>query len=92
MMLEHGMVHLVATDCHGPTNRSPKLSKARKRVESAVGKTAAARIFQENPLAIVNGETITPFELTPLGRGFSSQLKRWFSFTRRREGAKKRKR
>ncbi len=80
LMLDHGMVHLIATDCHGLSNRAPRLSKALKEAEATVGKTVAAQIFCENPLAIVRKGTMTPFELVPLGRRFSLPLKKYFSF------------
>jgi protein-tyrosine phosphatase len=79
-LLEHGMVHLIATDCHGPMNRAPRLSKAMRAAEAAVGKTVADRIFYENPLQIINGGTVAPFELLPLGSRFSLPLKKYFSF------------
>jgi protein-tyrosine phosphatase len=80
LLLEHGMVHLIATDCHGHRNRTPKLSKALREAEATVGKTLAARIFCENPLEIIRKGTVTPFELLPLGRRFSHPLKKYFSF------------
>ena len=80
LLLEHGMVHLIATDCHGHRNRAPRLSKAMREAEATVGKTVAARIFCENPLEIINKGTVTPFELLPLGRRFSFSLKKYFSF------------
>ncbi|MFZ2447554.1 MAG: CpsB/CapC family capsule biosynthesis tyrosine phosphatase [Syntrophobacteraceae bacterium] len=83
LMLEHGMVHLIATDCHGPRNRAPKLSRAFKETEATVGKTIAARIFRENPMEIVKRGTVAPFELSPLGGRFSLPLKKCFSFFKR---------
>ncbi len=80
LLLDHGMVHLIATDCHGLKNRSPRLSKALKETEAKVGKTIAARIFCENPLAIIKRGTVKPFDLLPLGRRFSPSLKKYFSF------------
>ena len=80
LLLEHGMVHLIATDCHGQMNRAPRLSKALREAEAMVGKTLAAQIFCENPLEIINRGTVTPFELSPLGRRFSLSVKKYFSF------------
>ncbi len=80
LLLEHGMAHLIATDCHGPMNRAPRLAKALREAEATVGKTLAARIFCENPLEIIKRGTVRPFELLPLGRRFSLPLKKYFSF------------
>ena len=80
LLLEHGMVHLIATDCHGLRNRAPRLSKALREAEATVGKNFAARIFCDNPLEIVKRGTVTPFELLPLGRRFSLPLGKYFSF------------
>ncbi len=80
LLLEHGMVHLIATDCHGLRNRSPRLSRALRETEAAVGKNFAARIFCDNPLEIVKRGTVTPFELLPLGKRFSLPLGKYFSF------------
>ncbi|MHC1729937.1 MAG: tyrosine-protein phosphatase [Syntrophobacteraceae bacterium] len=80
LMLEHGMVHFMATDAHGLKNRAPKLSSAKKQAELITGKTGADRITRENPLALLRGDNPVTFDLIPLKRGFAFPLARFFSF------------
>ncbi len=73
-LLRHRMVHLVASDSHGPALRRPVLSKARAVAESIVGPEEAHRIFYEYPVQVLQGEvpdvvTAIPFKKkTPLIR------------------------
>jgi protein-tyrosine phosphatase len=55
-LLRHRMVHLVASDSHGPATRRPVLSKARAITEAAIGPEEAHRIFYEYPALLLNGE------------------------------------
>ncbi|MDR3556104.1 MAG: hypothetical protein P4L55_15210 [Syntrophobacteraceae bacterium] len=54
-LLKRRMVHLVGSDAHGPSRRSPVLSGARAVVESVVGKEEARKIFCENPEQLLSG-------------------------------------
>jgi protein-tyrosine phosphatase len=55
-LLRHRMVHLVASDSHGPATRRPVLSKARAITESVIGPEEAHRIFYEYPAMILRGD------------------------------------
>jgi len=55
-LLQHRMVHLVASDSHGHTMRRPMLSKARAITEATAGLEQARRIFDEYPAQILRGE------------------------------------
>lgn len=55
-LVDHRMVHFVATDSHGADRRAPILSEARTVVEAAIGPEETRRIFDEYPSRIVRGE------------------------------------
>lgn len=58
-LLEHGMVHVVASDAHRHKgSRIPKLSDAYDHVESVVGKENAQLLFYTNPKHIIHAEPI----------------------------------
>lgn len=79
LLLKHGMVHLIATDAHGPRNRGWTLSAAAREAGRIVGKARAERIVHQNPWAIVRGETVVPFDLIPLKRQSFFPLGKFFS-------------
>ncbi len=55
--LEHGCVHIIASDAHGPYQRTTKLNNCCDAVAEYYGKDAAKLLFEENPAAIIkNGE------------------------------------
>lgn len=51
--LDAGLVHFVASDAHGVTRRPPGLSSARRTIAEGWGEAAAARLFEENPRAVL---------------------------------------
>ncbi len=65
-LLDGGLVHFVASDCHGISRRKPGLSRARRLVEARYGDEIAERIFDQNPRAVV--ADLPLFGLTPAGR------------------------
>ena len=44
-LLEEGLVHIIASDCHDPANRHPRLTEARDIVRSRYGEEAADLLF-----------------------------------------------
>lgn len=68
-LLEHRMVHVIATDSHGPRRRSPKLSECHAQVAGLLGEETARRLFHENPERIIHGEPVAPIEPIPFGAG-----------------------
>jgi protein-tyrosine phosphatase len=86
-LLEHRLVHVIATDSHGPRRRSPKLSECYAQVASLLGEETARRLFQENPGRIIHGEPVTPIAPIPFGAGArqSSLWKKLFSLLGNRE-------
>ena len=54
-LLDHGLVHLVASDAHSREGRPPRLRAARERVARLFGEETADGIFDRNPAALVAG-------------------------------------
>lgn len=81
-LLRSNMVHLVASDAHNTTRRSPRLSEARLVVEREAGEQEAALIFVDRPKRILEGAYVDPPE--PRSAGSASSK-------RRGEGKKKRR-
>ncbi len=65
-LLDDGLVHFVASDCHGMLRRMPGLARARRLVEARYGDDLAERIFDLNPRAVVTDQPLAG--LTPAGR------------------------
>lgn len=57
-LLVKGLVHVVASDCHGLIGRPPILSDAFKIVDKKCGRRFADQLFNENPYKIIAGEAI----------------------------------
>lgn len=64
-LLEHRCVHVLASDAHDHTHRTPILSVARDRVGKRFGIEVARALVEENPHAIVAGQPI-PFFPKPV--------------------------
>ncbi|HXU46745.1 MAG TPA: CpsB/CapC family capsule biosynthesis tyrosine phosphatase [Thermoanaerobaculia bacterium] len=65
-LLEAGLVHFVASDCHGIAKRPPGLARARRLVAARFGEEIADRLFVENPRAVIEDRTLPG--LSPAGR------------------------
>ncbi len=83
LMIEHRMVHLMATDAHHPANRAPRLSEGRKELELIGGKTMADRIVTGNPQAILQADNPITLDPIPLKKRFTLPFQRLFSFSQR---------
>jgi protein-tyrosine phosphatase len=59
-LLEHGAVHVLASDAHDDKYRVPVLSAAHAAVAKVFGLDVARALVDDNPRAIVNGHPI-PF-------------------------------
>ena len=62
-MLDEGLVHILASDAHTITMRSPKMAEAVERVASRVGQAEAQRMVLERPQAIL--DNVEPANTTP---------------------------
>jgi protein-tyrosine phosphatase len=79
-LLRHNAVHFIATDAHRAKSRPPILSEARDRAAEIIGPEAARKLVEDNPRAVVRGET---FDIEPLRRfetaaATGGVLGRWF--------------
>jgi protein-tyrosine phosphatase len=57
-MIRKNYVHVVATDAHNERDRPPILSDAYMKVVKEFGEPEAQKLFIENPLKIIKGESI----------------------------------
>ncbi|QEG36528.1 tyrosine-protein phosphatase [Bythopirellula goksoeyrii] len=57
-MLEHGLVHFVATDAHGVKARRPLMSRAYDRIVELVGEAVAGDLCTINPELVACGKPI----------------------------------
>ena len=53
VLLQEGLIHVVASDAHSPRRRAPTLSHARNLVAEHCGVEAAELLFHENPSRIL---------------------------------------
>jgi protein-tyrosine phosphatase len=65
-MLDHHLVHFVASDCHNLDSRPMALKKAYKVVAGHAGEETARKLFIDNPAAAVRGEEIAIAEPLPI--------------------------
>ncbi|CVH79176.1 Tyrosine-protein phosphatase CpsB [Clostridiales bacterium CHKCI006] len=79
-LLEHNLVHLIASDTHRATApRCPNLADCWQKLVQHYPAKELEKLFYANPLAIIQDRTLQP---TTLAR--PSRLKQWFFFLRRR--------
>jgi protein-tyrosine phosphatase len=74
-LMDDGLVHIIASDCHDPVRRSPHLAEACEIVASRYGEDAAAILFHETPRAAIDG--------APVPGGKQNHIRRrsrWFNF------------
>jgi protein-tyrosine phosphatase len=76
VMLESGLLHIVASDCHNTRNRLPGLSKAVGVISRLVGEEYARAMSTDNPAAVVRGE---PLAFRPMSE-LPKKPKRWIFF------------
>ena len=77
-LMEHGLVHVVASDAHDPQHRHARLDQACAIVTSRYGEEQADTLFTLNPQAILNGGQLAG------GKQLRSHtaLKHWWQFWR----------
>lgn len=61
-LIEAGLVHFVASDCHGVTRRPPGLRGAYQTISSRWGAEVAKRLLSDNPRAVVQNRPLTQVE------------------------------
>ena len=77
-LMTSGLVHFVASDAHGPKDRTPDLAEAHRYVASICGSGQAERLFVGNPKAALLGEPLEWFDSMPRKR------RRWYQFFAKR--------
>ena len=78
-MLSRGLVHFVASDCHDPQYRSPRLDAAFNLVAGKMGAEIAELLFTSNPsVVIAGGNPASIVSLAPV-----PERPRWWDFRRR---------
>lgn len=70
--IKRGCVHIVASDAHRPTGRSPDLSAAYSAVENKFGPDIAGHLFVNNPQRLLDGE-----DLISVGKVGNSNKRPW---------------
>lgn len=58
-LIEHNMIHFIATDAHGPKRRSPKIGAAIEVIKE-LDPQLVEKLFYENPLKVYQNEEIDP--------------------------------
>ncbi|MEW6131117.1 MAG: CpsB/CapC family capsule biosynthesis tyrosine phosphatase [Acidobacteriota bacterium] len=76
IMLENGLLHFVASDCHNLRNRLPGLSMAMTAISELVGEEYAQAMSKDNPGAIIEDRAI-PTRPAPV---LPQKKKRWLFF------------
>ncbi|MBK5291626.1 MAG: exopolysaccharide biosynthesis protein [Acidobacteriia bacterium] len=75
LLMNHGMVHFIASDAHDLQHRPTTLEPVRKHLVAEYGEAAARRLLVENPKAVLEG--------SPLDRTAISELtpaRKWYRF------------
>jgi protein-tyrosine phosphatase len=76
VMLENGLIHFIASDCHNTRNRLPGLSAGVASTAEIVGEEYARAIADDNPAAVVEGR---PIPTRPTAN-LPQKKKRWLLF------------
>ncbi|HXG91367.1 MAG TPA: CpsB/CapC family capsule biosynthesis tyrosine phosphatase [Blastocatellia bacterium] len=76
LMLENGLIHFIASDCHNTRNRLPGMSEGVKAAAEVVGEEYARAIADDNPAAVVEGRQIPVRPQAELPK----KKKRWLLF------------
>lgn len=77
-LLRHNCVHFLATDMHRTKSRPPILSRGRDAAALVIGAAKAAVLVEDNPRAVINGETLRVEPVIPFGNG-TREKKSFFS-------------
>ncbi len=65
-LLEHRLVHFIASDTHGPRRRRPMLAPAVRAAAEILGKETARRLVHTHPQAVLNGRGLDLDEYAPV--------------------------
>jgi protein-tyrosine phosphatase len=79
-LLEHHLVHFLASDGHGVRSRRPVLAAAVRAAGEVLGPDAARRLVEDHPRAVLEGKDVNGPAPVP----FKSPRRWWHWFTRRK--------
>lgn len=77
-LLEQGLVHMVATDAHGPRGRMDSAIAGLDWIRSTYGEPTVSTLLHENPAAMLSGEQIDPVAVNRHWRARLPILPRFF--------------
>lgn len=77
-MISKGLVHLIASDAHRPTGRSPKLSSAAEVITEKFNSEVAETLFFTNPNKLITGESLSNLGEFTIDRKKSKKRFFWF--------------
>lgn len=72
ILLEHGLITCLASDCHGTQWRSPNMRDVRSYIRSKAYEGAAELLLYDNPKCILSGKPVVRHDLQPV------RDRRWF--------------
>lgn len=67
-LLEHQLIHVVASDTHGPDRRTPDMTQTVRFLEETAGPKYTRLVLSENPARILSGKEILAFPPRPYRR------------------------
>ena len=74
LLLQKGLVHIVASDAHDTKHRPPSLKEAYEYVSKQCGPERAELLFVTNPSAALTGAPVEPVDVEP------TPPKKWYKF------------
>jgi protein-tyrosine phosphatase len=78
VLLEHRLVHFLASDGHGARSRRPMLGQAVRAAEEVAGSQSARRLVADHPESVLRGEALDLRDYAPLA--LPRKKKPWFRF------------
>lgn len=75
-LIENGYINVIASDAHSTNSRKPKMSSALQIIKSKYGDEIADKLFNINPLSIINNEEVMDIE--PIIRPRHNLIERLF--------------
>jgi len=74
--IEQALVHIIASDAHRPTGRSPNLQKAATVISETFGDSASKLLLHDNPKKLLAGEELINLDVRPNNHKIESKSER----------------
>jgi protein-tyrosine phosphatase len=78
LLLEHRLVHFLASDSHGVCSRRPLLAQAVTAATEILGEGDARRLVHDHPSFVVSGSPLTRTDYAPIS--LPRKKRSWFKF------------